>query len=58
MFPPTQHSNKIVYPVLLYNHYDFASMFILALMFFLRCLVESLFNASVVVLALENAGEF
>lgn len=33
LFAPMQHSNKTVYPVLLYNHYGFALMLILALVF-------------------------
>lgn len=58
MFPPTQHSNKIVYPVLVDNHYVFALMFILALMFLFSYLMDSFFSVSVLVLALENLENF
>lgn len=56
LFPPMQHSNKTVYPVLLYNHCGFALMFILAP--FSPMPSGKCIHASVLVLALENAGEF
>lgn len=58
MFPPTQRSNKTVYPVLLDDHYGFGLMFILAQMFPLQYPMDSLFGASILVLALQNLGNF